>query len=125
MRCLRILTLFVLLLTTNASGASPKPLTAKGAAELAAKLANAETNRRFDHRPFSASDGEAVFQRDTAGKKRWRWSAKVGFGLGDLSANVSFDQDGSRPFVVVQPAMSMPRESHLIERQPPIVTPER
>lgn len=122
MRYVVILTLaFTLLIPwlANAGGGSRKPLTANGAAELAAKLANAEANRRFNHRPFSARNGRAVIQRDATGQQRWRWGATVGFGLGDLSARVFFDRDGSRPSVSVQPAMSMPQQMRLDERMLP------
>jgi hypothetical protein len=62
------------------------------AAELAAKLANDECERRYRKRPFTAEQHAAVLEGDV-----YRWGRLDPGGPAGLSAVVTFRADGSQP----------------------------
>ena len=66
------------------------------AAELAAKLANDECERRYQKRPFTAEQHAAVLESDV-----YRWGRLDPGGTAGLSAVVTFRADGSQPNVQV------------------------
>jgi hypothetical protein len=84
------------------TGASPKATTAQQhlspneAAQLAARLANEECERRFHRRPFVAGQYPAVL-RDGA----YRWGGLDVAGPGGFSASVTFQRDGGKPRVEI------------------------
>ncbi|MEI9895400.1 MAG: hypothetical protein WDN28_16300 [Chthoniobacter sp.] len=127
MHCLRkglaFLPLLLVALSMPACRQTAKSLTSQTAAELAAQLANTEAGRRFDRRPFIASAGRAVFEVKTAGKDRWYWTARVGFGSGDVAALVSFARDGTQPFVIVLPMDFVPPKGFLVQPLPTQFSP--
>jgi hypothetical protein len=71
-------------------------LSASDAAQLAARLANEECERRFHRHPFQADQHSAIFQD---GEYRWG-GLDVGAPKG-FSALVRFREDGSKPSVEV------------------------
>jgi hypothetical protein len=66
------------------------------AAELAARLANDECERRYNKRPFTAEQHAAVLERDM-----YHWGQLDPGGPAGLSAVVTFRADGSLPEVQV------------------------
>ena len=66
------------------------------AAELAARLANDECERRYTKRPFMAQQHAAVLKDDV-----YRWGRLDPGGPSGLSAVVTFRADGSQPDVQV------------------------
>ena len=66
------------------------------AADLAAKLANDECERRYTKRPFTAQQHAAVLKDDV-----YRWGRLDPGGPSGLSAVVTFRADGSQPDVQV------------------------
>jgi hypothetical protein len=71
-------------------------LSASEAAQLAARLANEECERRFHRHPFQADQHSAILQ-----DREYRWGGlDVGAPKG-FSALVRFREDGSRPSVEV------------------------
>jgi hypothetical protein len=75
-----------------ADDAAPTPtgrFSAEQAADLAAKLANDECERRYERRPFSPSDYPVEFVGD-----RFTWGRLDPAGEGGFSAEVSFGPSG-------------------------------
>jgi hypothetical protein len=66
------------------------------AAELAAKLANDESERLYKKRPFTAKQHPAVLEGDL-----YRWGRLDPGGPSGLSAVVTFRRDGTQPDVKV------------------------
>jgi hypothetical protein len=71
-------------------------LTRGAAAELAARLANDESERLYKKRPFTAKQHPAVLQGDS-----YRWGRLDPGGPSGLSAVVTFRRDGTQPDVKV------------------------
>ena len=71
-------------------------LSPSAAAELAAKLANDDCERRYRKRPFTAEQHAAVLDGDL-----YRWGRLDPGGPDGLSAVVTFQADGSQPHVQV------------------------
>jgi hypothetical protein len=86
-------------------GAPPKTavLDADAAARLAAALANTEARRQMDAAPFRPSQDTPTFSEG-----RWLWRATIGYGKGDLQADVSFTKTGSDAQVRVQTLILAP-----------------
>jgi beta-lactamase regulating signal transducer with metallopeptidase domain len=82
------------LVLVSATPVAAADLDAEAAARLAASLANSEAERQFDRAPFRPAQ-----DAPTLSKGRWSWQATVGFGKGDLQAEVSFSRTGSEPKV--------------------------
>jgi hypothetical protein len=86
--------------TKQASGSATQHVTLilspSAAAELAAKLANDECERRYQKRPFTAQQHAAVLKRDV-----YRWGRLDPGGPSGLSAVVTFRADGSERDVQV------------------------
>jgi hypothetical protein len=81
---------------TSSSQIKSQALSAGAAAQLAAKLANDECERRFKRRPFSAERYDAVLENGV-----YRWGRLDVGAPGGYSAKVTFHEDGSRPKVEV------------------------
>jgi hypothetical protein len=64
-------------------------LSAIEASRLAARVANADCQRRFGCSPFDAGAGESQLSCG-----RWHWRAIAGHGYFDLVADVSFSKSG-------------------------------
>ena len=77
-------------------GGSGESLDAAQAALVAARLANEEALVRYGVEPFSGGDAEAV-----AHGGRWHWYAVRSYGLTDLAADISFENDCSQTTVRV------------------------
>lgn len=71
-------------------------LSADQAAQLAAKLANDQCERRYQKRPFSAAQHSAALQNGM-----YQWGGLDVGGPGGFSALVTFRPDGSEPHVEV------------------------
>jgi hypothetical protein len=89
-------------------------LSADEAAQLAAKLANEECERRYRRRPFTAAQHAVVLQE---GKYRWG-GLDVG-GPGGFSALVTFRQDGSKPHVEVYFSTDIRSRPERVPNYPP------
>lgn len=71
-------------------------LTNRQAAELAADLANEECERLYGSRPFAHDDHVAAIKDG-----RWHWGRLDPAGHAGLSAEVTFNVDGSHPEATV------------------------
>jgi hypothetical protein len=71
-------------------------LSVSDAAQLAAKLANEECERRFQRRPFNADQYVAVLKDG-----EYRWGRLDEGAPGGYSAAVTFKEDGSKPAIKV------------------------
>lgn len=94
-RCLEV-TADELKITRIEATAARQKLSAAEAAELAARLANDQCERRFRRRPFRAEQHQAILQDSS-----YHWGGLDVGGPGGYSASVTFRQDGSDPHVEV------------------------
>jgi hypothetical protein len=79
----------VVVYASSGLAADHTSLSAIEASQLAARLANADCQRRFSCSPFDACAGKSQLSRG-----RWHWRAIAGHGYLDLVADVSFSKSG-------------------------------